>query len=338
MTARLIRRGASREDWHHALARLALEALVLLFVWLIVVSAAAADEPKPRFPAPVFPGGKLPADFDPQKFLESFFGKAARHFDNNELLDKVEVSWDEEVRLGQQLLDDLKQRLAAQKKTLVDRGRDVEYVSQLAGQIQPQMREAQRYRKLHIHVTNLSGPNAYALPGGHLIVTREILDQSGCEAAVVCVIGHELSHLDRGHLLRRAKQWKLAQEQFTKPSTDFSFDKMLTKFSQMQQLFRLPFNPDQEAEADRDGITWAYRAGYDPRAVQRVYEAMEAAGLAAPEFLPAFLRTHPLTAERRESLRTTYAQLQAATPNDHLYLGRENLTRRLARQQREFAD
>jgi Zn-dependent protease with chaperone function len=195
MTARLIRRGASREDWHHALARLALEALVLLFVWLIVVSAAAADEPKPRFPAPVFPGGKLPADFDPQKFLESFFGKAARHFDNNELLDKVEVSWDEEVRLGQQLLDDLKQRLAAQKKTLVDRGRDVEYVSQLAGQIQPQMREAQRYRKLHIHVTNLSGPNAYALPGGHLIVTREILDQSGCEAAVVCVIGHELSHV-----------------------------------------------------------------------------------------------------------------------------------------------
>jgi predicted Zn-dependent protease len=338
MTARSIRRGASREDWYHVLARLALAALVLFFIWLIVVSAAAAVEPPPRFPAPVFPGGKLPADFDPQKLFENLFGKAAGTLDNNDLLDQVDVSWDEEVSLGQQLLDDVKQRLAAQEKTLVNRGRDVEYVSQLVGLIQPQIKQAQRYRKLHVHVVNWGSPNAYAIPGGHLIISREMLDQAGCEAAIVCVLGHELAHLDRGHLLRRAKQWKLAQDQFAKPPTEFSFDKMMNKFSQMQQLFRLPFNPEQEAEADRDGITWAYHAGYDPRAVQRVYEVMEAAGLAAPDFLPAFLRTHPLTAERRESLRTTYAQLQADSPNDHLYLGRENLTRRLTRQQREFEE
>jgi predicted Zn-dependent protease len=65
---------------------------------------------------------------------------------------------------------------------------------------------------------------------------------------------------------------------------------------------------------------------------------MEAAGLAAPDFLPPFLRTHPLTAERRESLRTTYAQLQTDSPNEHLYLGRENLVRRITRQQREFEE
>src|SRR5205085_70159 len=221
-----------------------------------------------------------------------------------------------ESRLGEQLLDDLGERLAAQKKTIVERGRDVQYVAQLASLIQSQMKQAERYGKLHIHVANWGSPNAYALPGGHLIVAREMLDQAGCEAALVCVIGHELAHLDRGHLLRRAKQWKLAQEQFTKPLTEFSFEKMLSKFSQMQQLFRLPFNPDQEAEADRDGITWAYRAGYDPRAVEQVYEAMQAAGVAAPEFMPAFLRTHPLTAERRDSLRTTYVELQAAVPNE----------------------
>src|SRR4051812_18484329 len=248
---------------------------------LALFTNAAADEP-PITPFPVAPGGKMPADFDPQKFFDALFGKAAASAENDDLLAKVEISWAEESRMGRQLLDDLKERLAAQKKAIVDRGRDVQYVAQLAALIQPQMKQAERYSKLHIHVANWGSPNAYAVPGGHLIVAREMLDQAGCEAALVCVIGHELAHLDRGHLLRRAKQWKLAQDQFTRP-TEFSFDKMMSKFGQMQQLFRLPFNSDQEAEADRDGITWAYRAAYDPRAVEQVYDAMQAAGLAAPE-------------------------------------------------------
>jgi predicted Zn-dependent protease len=337
MTARLVRRNPAHPHSHHRVLSLALAALALFLVWLIVISAAAGAEP-PRLPFPAAPGGRFPADFDPQKFFETFFGKAAGNVENNELLNKVEISWNEESRMGQQLLDDLKERLTAQKKTIVDRGRDVQYVSQLAALIQPQMKQAERYGKLHIHVANWGSPNAYALPGGHLIVAREMLEQAGCEAAIICVIGHELAHLDRGHLLRRAKQWKLAQTEFRKPPTEFSFDKMMNKFSQMQQLFRLPFNPDQEAEADRDGITWAYRAGYDPRAVEQVYEAMQAAGVAGSDFLPGFLRTHPLTAERRESLRATYAELQAAAPSDKLYLGRENLARRITRTQREFAE
>src|SRR5262245_48514064 len=337
MTARLVRRNPTHGHSHHGVLRLLLAALTLFVVWLMVISAAAGAEP-PRIPFPAGPGGRFPADFDSKKFFDTFFGKAAGTIENNELLGKVEISWNEESRMGQQLLDDLKERLAAQKKTIVDRGRDVQYVAQLAALIQPQMQQAERYSKLNVHIANWGSPNAYALPGGHLIVAREMLEQAGCEAAVVCVIGHELAHLDHGHLLRRAKQWKLAQNEFTKPPTEFSFDKMMSKFGQMQQLFRLPFNPAQEAEADRDGITWAYRAAYDPRAVEQVYEAMQAAGVAAPEFMPAFLRTHPLTAERRESLRAAYGELQAAAPNEKLYLGQENLARRIPRPQREFAE
>jgi predicted Zn-dependent protease len=304
---------------------------------LLFFIAAAAAEP-PNVPFAAGPGGKMPADFDPQKFWGALLGNAAGKAENEELLAKVEITWAEESRMGQQLLDDLKDRLGAQRKKLVDRGRDVQYVAQLAALLQSQMKQAERYKKLNVHVANWGSPNAYALPGGHLIVAKEMLDQAGCEAALVCVIGHELSHLDRGHLLRRAKQWKLAQEQFSQPPTDFSFDKMLSKFGQMQLLFRLPFNPEQEAESDRDGIRWAYRAGYDPRAVEQVYDAMEAAGVAKSDFLPAFLRTHPLTAERRESLSTIYAQLQTAAPSNKLYLGRENLTRRITRQQQSFAE
>jgi predicted Zn-dependent protease len=133
------------------------------------------------------------------------------------------------------------------------------------------------------------------------------------------------------------KQWKLAQDQFAKPITEPSLDKMFDKLSVMQQLFRQPFGPEEELEADRDGVTWAYHLGYDPRTVQQVYVAMEQAGLGAPAFLPAFLRSHPLTSDRAEKLRAAYAALQTAEPKARLYLGRENLKRRITRQQKEFA-
>ncbi len=106
----------------------------------------------------------------------------------------------------------------------------------------------------------------------------------------------------------------------------------------MFQLFRRPFGPEEELEADKDGITWAYHAGYDPRALASIYQAFDAAGKNPPEFMPAFFRTHPLTAERRENLTKIYADLQAAEPRGGLYLGRENLTRRLTRAQREFPE
>jgi predicted Zn-dependent protease len=122
------------------------------------------------------------------------------------------------------------------------------------------------------------------------------------------------------------------------PAAGFSPDKLLGTMSTMTQLFRRPFGPQEEIDADTDGITWTYRAGYDPRALEDVYAAIQKAGFDQPDFLPAFLRTHPPSAERRENLVATFQKLQAAAPSDKLYIGRENLARRLTRQQREFIE
>jgi len=344
MTARIIRRGIGPEHWHVGLWRVALGIGALILAWAILASVAAApragDAPQRRVAgtgdAPPTP---VPlADFTPDRFLQTFFGKVGPEFKRAELLNKVEIAWNEEQQLGEQLWADAKQRLAAQKISLQERGRDVQYLQRLIEKIQPQMQQAQRYRKLEIAVAKLEVPNAMALPGGRIVVTKGMLDSASCEAALVCVLGHELAHLDRGHLLRRMKQWKLAQDQFSRLPTDFSVDKMFDKFSLIQQLFRQPFGPEEELEADQDGITWAYRLDYDPQTVQQVFLAMDRAGLGAPEFLPAFLRSHPLTADRLERLRTSCAALQAAESKDHLYAGRENLIRRTPRWQQEFPE
>jgi predicted Zn-dependent protease len=330
MTARIIRRGLGHHHWRHEVWRVVLALAALLAAWLLLSSAAAA--------APPVPLPSFPKNFDPAKFVENFLPTAAKNKATADRLAKVEITWDEEVALGQRLWNDLQQRFAAQKVTLTTRGREIHYLQKLISLIQPHLLQADRYRRLDIAIAKSDVPNACALPGGRLIVTRGMLDQAGCEAALVCVLGHELAHLDRGHLLRRVQQWKLAQSEFAQAPAEFSFDALASKFDLMQQLFRQPFGPDEELEADQDGITWAYRLGYDPRTVEQVYLAMENAGLTAPAFLPTFLRTHPLTADRREHLRTTYANLQAAQPNPRLYLGRQNLTRKITRQDQEFAE
>jgi predicted Zn-dependent protease len=310
-------------------------------VALLIVPVAAGQNRQPENPFPPggfkFPAG-FPQDFAPDKFFEQFFGGGA-DLENDAALAEVEVTQDEEAKLGQQGVDDLKKRLAQKKIKLLDKGQEVQYLARLVELIRPQMQQAKRYPKLRVYLAELDDPDAYTLPGGHIFFSRGLLDAAGCEAALVCVAGHELAHLDRGHLLRRTKQWKLAQERMAKSSSgDFSFEKMMQMNSAMMQLFRRPFGPEEELEADRDGITWAYRAGYDPRALGAIYQAFDAAGKNPPEFMPAFFRTHPLTAERRENLTQTHADLQAAEPKAGLYLGRENLARRLTRAQREFAE
>jgi predicted Zn-dependent protease len=267
--------------------------------------------------------------------FDRLFGPGGAAADD-EALAKVEITPAEEARLGEQALEQLKRQLAPRGAKLHESGREAEYLARLVELVRPQMTQARRYRKLHVYLADTDDPGAWSLPGGHIAFSRGLMDAAGCEAALVVVAGHELAHLDRGHLLRRARQWKLAERSLRPDGDKPSPDRMFQTMSLMMQLFQRPFGPEEELEADRDGITWAWRLGYDPRAVRLIYEALEPRGPVA--MLPAFLRTHPLSAERQEHLRETITALSAAEPKARLYLGRENIVRRLTRKQREFAE
>lgn len=263
------------------------------------------------------------ADFRPQRIFESFLdGPEVSEAE----LAKIKISTKEEQQIGEQQIEGLKQQLLTRKLKLQTRGREVAYLSTLVERLQPHMREHKRYAKIRILYVDDDQPQAYAFCDGHLLISAGLLEAAKTEAALVCVLGHELSHLDRGHLLRRAKQWKLLQERF-KDTSDFSPARLMASFDAMHAVFRRPFGPAEELEADTDGLTWAYQLGYDPRAVAGIYDAVERPG---HNLTPAFLQSHPPSAERRENLQDTYKALQQAQPQEDLYLGRENLQRRTA--------
>jgi predicted Zn-dependent protease len=282
------------------------------------------------------PGGGGFPFANPEQFFNQFFGEESE--EERRGLKKVDVSVHEERNFGNaaalQYLEELR-RLGIDA---TDRGRDVEYLQRLVETVRPQMENAARYRGVKIYVADSPQTDARSFPGGTLVFHRGMLDFAENEAALMGVVGHELSHLDHGHQLLMLRRAKLAQNTFS-GQRGFSPEQFMTTAATMMRSFAKPFRPEDEAQADRDGAVWAYRAGYDPREMARLFLAMHRREAdKAPELAPAFFRTHPFHMDRFRAVNALYHDLQRTEPQENLYLGAQNLERRIPRSEREFPE
>ena len=143
-----------------------------------------------------------------QMFAE-FFGETQSE---RQLVDEVAVSREEERQIGDTSLHDLLDSLHEQKIRVVNRGNDASYLTSLVAEIHPLMRNAERYPAIRVYVAESKITDARAFPGGAIVCTTGLIDFAQSEAALIGVLAHELSHIDRGHLLRTARGVKLAQD------------------------------------------------------------------------------------------------------------------------------
>jgi predicted Zn-dependent protease len=104
----------------------------------------------------------------------------------------------------------------------------------------------------------------------------------------------------------------------------------------MTKLWARPFRPEDERDADRDGVAWAFAAGYDPREAAKLFQKKFSKEEAAP--WAQFFRSHPYDKERHQAILKQFAQLQKANPPaSPLFIGKENLKKRFSRQQEQDA-
>ncbi len=272
--------------------------------------------------------------FDPA-MLERMFESSPS--DDQAALESVEIEPQEERRLGDAAATSYLDQLRARGVRTAVRGKDVQYLRQLIEVLHPYLRNEDRYRVVKIHLADSPEVDARSFPGGTVVVFRGLLDFAESEAALVGVLGHELSHFDRGHQLLPLKRAKLAQRTFNQGES-FDLKRMFAAGGQTMRLFARPFRPEDEAQADADGAAWAYAAGYDPREMARLFLRMHEREQAKnrPDVMPGFLRTHPYSVDRHRAIMVQYEQLARDNPRDKLYIGRENLTRRIPRSEQEF--
>ena len=299
---------------------------------ITVLAAACLLAAPPQAQPPRGPAG-LPAD--PAAILERLFGENTP--EDEKALAAVKISTKEEEQLGHTAVQSYLQYLKDQKVRVLSRGKDADYLRRLVEEVRPLMAHADRWRRITVYVADSPRCDARSLPGGTLVFFRGLLEGAESEAALVGVVGHELSHLDRGHLLMRLRQMKLVEQTLSTQGRETSPDRLWAGTTAMARLWTRPFRPEDERAADLDGARWAYRAGYDPREMVRVIAKIAEREKQQPSPLPSIFRSHPPPEERRKAVLDLYEELEKAEPKAHLYIGKENLRRRTTRSQKEFS-
>ncbi len=133
-------------------------------------------------------------------------------------------------------------------------------------------------------VIDQEAPNAFALPGGHIFISRGLLTLANSEDELANVIAHEIIHVAARHAAAR----QAAMQNLPGPF----------QFYAMRELSA--YSRDQEREADRLGQSLSALAGYSPEGMAtflRDLEYLERLQLGYAR-LPAFFDTHPVTTER----------------------------------------
>lgn len=151
-----------------------------------------------------------------------------------------------------------------------------------------------RYRYA-FHVARDPQVNAFALPGGHIVVFTGLIQATESAEELAGVLAHEISHVERRHALRsliHGLGWRAVLGVALWDFTGAIWGDMAG------ELARLSYSRELELEADREGVNLLRRTGLPAGGMARFFGRLEARG----EAPPALLSTHPTDLERQSAL------------------------------------
>lgn len=130
-------------------------------------------------------------------------------------------------------------------------------------------------RRMFVGVLDHPSRNAFSLPGGYVLVTKGLLDSLQSESELAWVLGHEMAHADWEHGLSAMKTRMGMAGGFagvTNTSFNLADSGIFKKFADALAEGVVKNGWDQKAETDADkwGLQYSTRAGYDPKAAARV--------------------------------------------------------------------
>jgi predicted Zn-dependent protease len=150
--------------------------------------------------------------------------------------------------------------------------------------------------------------NAWAMPGGKVVVYDGLIPVAQTEAGLAVVIGHEVAHAFARHGAERMSQGllvemggiALSRAVETRPAA--TRDLFMRSYGIGAQVgVLLPYSRVQESEADHLGLIFMAMAGYDPHEAVPFWERM-AASKEGPR-PPEILSTHPADSTRIGRIR-----------------------------------
>ena len=155
------------------------------------------------------------------------------------------------------------------------------------------------------HLIKDDSINAFAVPGGHIFIHSGLINSSKNEGQLAATLAHEIAHITENHSARGIENSQydgviaMAAVLLAIASGDAETAQVAITASQggiIQK--RLNFSRAFEREADDKAISTLHRAGFDPKALPQFLTILDQKQKLSSSNPPAFLLTHPLTAER----------------------------------------
>jgi predicted Zn-dependent protease len=220
------------------------------------------------------------------------------------------VSEAQEIQMGQEYAKQVEESLG-----LVDNAALQDYVRRIGARLAAASERPQL--PWRFGVIDDPVPNAFALPGGPIYITRGLMDLMDTEAELAGVLGHEIGHVTARHSVQQISKSQLAQlglgvASILRPELQ-SFGGLLS--GGLQLLF-LKYGRDAERQADELGFKYALNQSYDVNEMDDVFLALQRVGdIEGRSGLPSFMSTHPDPGERIQTAQQRAAALPpSATP------------------------
>jgi len=179
---------------------------------------------------------------------------------------------------------------------------------------------------LNYHYKIMDSPviNAFAVPGGYVYFTRGILAYLNSEAELAGVMGHELGHITARHSAKQISKSQLAQLGLGLGSiVSETFAQYAGLAAQSIGILFLKFSRDNEKEADRLGVEYSAKAGYDAKEMSNFFVTLNKMHGSGGGGLPEFLSTHPNPDGRIGAIQKNAAKWKTSLGGTQLKINRD---------------
>jgi len=215
-------------------------------------------------------------------------------------VDRIPVEW--EQKLGESAYGDF---LAHQE--IVKEGIAVSAVEEMTQRLIEQIPD--NPYKFKVTVVKSDVVNAFALPGGFIVVFTGLMKKAESGEEVAGVMGHELNHVLQRHGLERiVKQLGLMAVVAIIVGDQQGLIGLMKQIG--VELLTLKFGREQETEADLTGLQLLHRARIDPSGMITFFERLSEKDQGRSEWLS----THPMSSARAARLKAELAAMPKQTP------------------------
>lgn len=220
-------------------------------------------------------------------------------------VDRIPIEW--EQKLGESAYRDF----LAQQNVIME-GPAVAAVKEITHRLTEGIPE--NPYKFEVSVVKSDVVNAFALPGGYVVVFTGLLAKAESGEEVAGVLSHELNHVLQRHGLERiVKQIGLLAILTVVLGDPQGLSGLMKQLG--IELLTLKFGREQETEADVEGLQLLHRAKIDPAGMIRFFERLSEQEKGRFEILS----THPMSDDRAERLKAEEASLPKSQPEPFVF-------------------